>query len=300
MIAYRRHTFPVIYSELTFVRKWHNLLLADCPEDLDTLNQLKKVASGHQCVSALEWPEIIFVKCEIPDDIFERVGTTGDALRWRGYGWKTYDVGKLFIADMEPAEATPLHDAGIDAAFLKRLSCRTSCIPLLRKTEALLTCGKKKGYTLTKEMEFEIERLENRLFAALDLEVLKGGYRNTAPQSRRSKSSRSISVGVRDRILRRDGYRCLFCGRNRDDTTLEVNHIIPKSLIAKLHLKRELFTADENLCVTCFDCNRGKSDNLAQEDVSFYIHAFSSPCHPNHGVVEYLRAIREVQAVGEA
>jgi hypothetical protein len=107
VIAYRQHKFPVIYTELTFVREWSPSLLADCAEDLGWLNQLKEVASGKQCVSALEHPHVFLVTCEFPDDILERDGTTGDVLEWSSYGWKTYDVENLFISDMEPGEAIP-------------------------------------------------------------------------------------------------------------------------------------------------------------------------------------------------
>ena len=53
-------------------------------------------------------------------------------------------------------------------------------------------------------------------------------------------------------ILKRDGFKCQYCGRGAEETRLEVDHIIPKSSGGKDELI--------NLITSCFDCNRGKSD----------------------------------------
>ena len=74
-----------------------------------------------------------------------------------------------------------------------------------------------------------------------------------------------------------------------------MNHIIPHSLIRKLNLNSVLHTAPENLCVTCFSCNRGKSDNLATEDIEYYRREFSEPEHPNHNLISYFTKISELQ-----
>lgn len=154
--------------------------------------------------------------------------------------------------------------------------------------------GQSKGYRLSADLEGEILEIEKRVVATLQLTRLK---RVTSPISSPKRSRRSSSVGLRlrDRILRRDGYRCIFCGRKGPATPLEVNHIIPRSLISKLDLDNGLDTAEENLCTTCFECNRGKSDKLASEDIGFYINALAEPPHPNHGIVKYLLAIRRLQ-----
>lgn len=62
----------------------------------------------------------------------------------------------------------------------------------------------------------------------------------------------ALSKQSRFRIFTRDGFRCRYCGRSSEETTLEVDHIIP---VAKGGTND-----DANLITACIDCNRGKSD----------------------------------------
>jgi 5-methylcytosine-specific restriction enzyme A len=64
------------------------------------------------------------------------------------------------------------------------------------------------------------------------------------------KPSRYIPLSVRVDILNRDNYKCVFCGRNADRVTLEIDHIIPFSQGGSNKI--------DNLQTLCFDCNRGK------------------------------------------
>ena len=68
-----------------------------------------------------------------------------------------------------------------------------------------------------------------------------------------------MSVSKKDRfeIFKRDGFRCIYCGKQPPEVTLELDHIHPKA-------KGGLDSFD-NYCTSCFDCNRGKSDNLLSE-----------------------------------
>jgi 5-methylcytosine-specific restriction enzyme A len=45
-------------------------------------------------------------------------------------------------------------------------------------------------------------------------------------------------------------YKCVFCGRNSKEVTLEIDHIIPFSCGGS--------NKSDNLQTLCFDCNRGK------------------------------------------
>lgn len=66
----------------------------------------------------------------------------------------------------------------------------------------------------------------------------------------RKKMSRKLRYAV----LKRDGHRCVICGRGRDDgVKLHVDHILPVSKGGK--------TVMENLRTLCDDCNSGKSDS---------------------------------------
>jgi hypothetical protein len=67
----------------------------------------------------------------------------------------------------------------------------------------------------------------------------------------------AISKRLRFEILKRDGFRCHYCGVTACGSALEVDHVIPVSEGG----------SDEavNLITSCAACNRGKSDNLIDQ-----------------------------------
>jgi hypothetical protein len=81
------------------------------------------------------------------------------------------------------------------------------------------------------------------------------GFGN-APQQITEYKREQLSPRLRFQVFKTGGYKCELCGRNtaEDDVKLEVDHIIPVS--------RGGTSDPENLQVLCFDCNRGKSDQL--------------------------------------
>jgi hypothetical protein len=64
---------------------------------------------------------------------------------------------------------------------------------------------------------------------------------------------RSLPFATMMRIVRRDDYRCQHCGKRLQDDEVEFDHIIP---VAKGGSSEE-----HNIRLTCFDCNRDKSDS---------------------------------------
>lgn len=58
----------------------------------------------------------------------------------------------------------------------------------------------------------------------------------------------------RFQIFQRDGFRCRYCGRGVEDTTLQIDHVIPRS--------KGGTNSAENLVTSCKECNIGKSDVL--------------------------------------
>lgn len=62
-------------------------------------------------------------------------------------------------------------------------------------------------------------------------------------------------VLTRKNILRRDGYKCAYCGRG--DLTLTIDHIIPKA--------RGGDESWENLVSACTKCNNRKGDRTPSE-----------------------------------
>lgn len=78
----------------------------------------------------------------------------------------------------------------------------------------------------------------------------------------------------RKNILRRDGHRCQYCGRN--DVPLTVDHIVPRA--------RGGEDAWENLVCACIECNNRKGDRTPEEsDMPLP----RRPLRPNH--VTFLR-----------
>ena len=297
MDVYRQKPLPVIYTRLNFVRAPSSVgIVADCPEDLPRLRKLQSIVAGDICVSEIEWDHAFFVKLDIPHDIVTLDGTSDAVIRWRIFHWKVYDAESLVRDDHNPAEAVSLESAGIDTDFLDLLAHPTSCIPFLRQAEIYFSKGDYKGYELKPEIASAIKEIEDPLIAALKLKDMK---RRIKPRRNQWQPNvvrtPQLPPMLRDRILRKNKYRCLFCGKGSIDTELEVHHIIPRSLVNKLHLDPALHTAPENLCVTCFNCNRGKSDSLAKEDIEYYLDTFSSPVHPNHDLLPYLRKISDLQ-----
>jgi HNH endonuclease len=75
-------------------------------------------------------------------------------------------------------------------------------------------------------------------------------HTETSTERRRG---RYIAFDVKMRVVRRDNYTCQHCGKHLQDNEVEFDHIIP---IAKGGSSEE-----HNIRLTCFDCNRDKSDN---------------------------------------
>ena len=68
----------------------------------------------------------------------------------------------------------------------------------------------------------------------------KGGFRSQPNLRKRFK------------ILQRDNFKCQYCGRNKDETVLEIDHVFPKSKGGE--------STKENFITSCRDCNVGKGD----------------------------------------
>lgn len=69
-------------------------------------------------------------------------------------------------------------------------------------------------------------------------------------------SRRNISDGVRYRIMRRDGFRCRYCGRSASETRLHIDHAQPVSAGG----------SDDplNLITACEGCNLGKGASVPE------------------------------------
>ncbi len=61
-----------------------------------------------------------------------------------------------------------------------------------------------------------------------------------------------VPDSLRYRILKKAGGRCALCGATKKETTLHIDHILPRS--------RGGSNEESNLQVLCFQCNLGKSN----------------------------------------
>lgn len=66
---------------------------------------------------------------------------------------------------------------------------------------------------------------------------------------------RNVSANLRQKIIERDGFRCVYCGD--EDGPFEVDHKVPVS--------KGGTDDEENLCCACQDCNRSKGAKLIDE-----------------------------------
>jgi len=63
--------------------------------------------------------------------------------------------------------------------------------------------------------------------------------------------SRTIPLTLRFVVLRRDDFRCTYCGRRPPEVVLHLDHVVPFSAGG--------LTTAENLRTACHECNLGKS-----------------------------------------
>ncbi|HBC94302.1 MAG TPA: hypothetical protein DCZ10_15745 [Pelotomaculum sp.] len=66
-----------------------------------------------------------------------------------------------------------------------------------------------------------------------------------------------ITKAVRVSVLKRDNYRCQWCGATSFTAELVIDHIVPVARGGKNNI--------ENLRVLCKDCNEGKSSKLDED-----------------------------------
>lgn len=291
MEVLRVSKIPTIYTSIPWIRKAGEAVWADCVEDIELIKQMKNVCSRKLCLSSFDSLAQFIIKAVFPDNWNEYNGTSEELINWNYYHWKVWDV--LYLIDGNtPNEAVSLKTANIPFNYLETIENKQSCIPLLRELKK-----KVKYDDLTEDKIHKIERIEEELFTELSIRKLKGsssGYVSEYKKCIKSKEQQ-VNGKLRQEILRRDNYKCIFCGSTAETTKLEVDHIIPRLLIKKMFLNNSLNTEPINLCTTCRSCNREKSDQLNPKDIDYYLIRFSDHSHPNYGIIPYLLKIKELQ-----
>lgn len=95
----------------------------------------------------------------------------------------------------------------------------------------------------------------------------------------------------RFKILERDGFKCVYCGRSPSDgATLQIDHIHPKS--------RGGSDDHDNLVSACYECNIGKNDILLEKREEFkalLLKTRGNQCHLKRASQETLAEEKKVQ-----
>jgi hypothetical protein len=73
-------------------------------------------------------------------------------------------------------------------------------------------------------------------------------------KSNNEKRKDYLTKSIRHEVFKRDNFKCCECGKNKDETSLEIDHIIPVSRGGSDEL--------ENLQTLCCACNRSKSNRI--------------------------------------
>lgn len=102
----------------------------------------------------------------------------------------------------------------------------------------------------------ELDECARRLaeVGLIDAETLNPSMRLVASRDQ-LRPVASVWRSIRERIFKRDGYSCQYCGAT--GARLECDHVVP--------VARGGGHGDENLVTACFECNRSKRDKLPEE-----------------------------------
>jgi predicted restriction endonuclease len=122
-----------------------------------------------------------------------------------------------------------------------------------------ITAGayEKKWGTWKKALLAFIERVSQDTAADSGQTQERPAPRLESDPAKTRRNIRSIPLGMRYNVLRRDRFRCVLCGASpatRIGTVLHVDHIKP--------VARDGKTEYDNLRTLCQGCNIGKSDKI--------------------------------------
>lgn len=102
---------------------------------------------------------------------------------------------------------------------------------------------------------------------------------------------KSISKKTRFEVFKRDSFCCQYCSARSPNVLLEIDHIVPVSKGGKNDI--------DNLLTACFDCNRGKSDNLLKSIPATLLEKTKSKKESLKQYKDYLKALEEERIVFE-
>jgi len=103
-----------------------------------------------------------------------------------------------------------------------------------------------------KDIHPEIEELACNVFGHIcPVFFVAEPFTETEKERRRG---RYIPFEIKMRVVRRDNYTCQACGKHLKDNEVEFDHMIP--------LSKGGSTEEHNIRLTCYNCNREKTDKI--------------------------------------
>ena len=123
----------------------------------------------------------------------------------------------------------------------------------------------KRWGTWTRAKAAFVDRVNADLVETGPLQQSRADVRQVPTQAKSRRTIRpedrsSIPLGLRYKVLSRDRFRCVICGRSPATdlaVTLHVDHVMPVAAGGK--------TTEKNLRATCADCNLGKGSQLPSD-----------------------------------
>ena len=165
---------------------------------------------------------------------------TSDSIRWFRMYSEAVDDEKLRLLAFEDR----WH-------FVAILCCKAQGLldgdDTLRRRKVAVKLG-----LAARELDEVARRLEE--VGLIDAETLNPSMRLVVNRDS-MRPVESVWRVIHERIFRRDGYSCRYCGAV--GVRLECDHVVP--------VARGGWHDDANLATACFDCNRSKRDKLLTE-----------------------------------
>ena len=103
---------------------------------------------------------------------------------------------------------------------------------------------------------------DSQVYTASEIETLiNESYQKDKEKESKEYQRKAMTPSLRYDIMKRDGFKCVLCGRTpKDGITLHVDHILPVSKGGK--------TVPSNLRTLCSICNLGKSDKYDENGLN--------------------------------
>lgn len=257
MFVFSKKQIPYFYFSGNWVRKLKLKTVYNETEFKEELIEIEQFKNHNLPIDNLSNPEE-FILAIFIESFLARDKKTISYFEITKYYWKIHD--SIYILNNKKAsEAVSLEL--LPQSQVDDLKSDSSCLPFLFDYANFIDLN---------HLNYKIGDLKNaekRELSKYRIEVRK----NQISKHTIKSPTTSVSLKNRQNILFRDSSRCLLCGRTSAEIPIEVDHIIPRNIIKRLGLNSDLLTSEYNLMSFCFECNRGKSGDLSNSSIEYYI-----------------------------